>query len=157
MGRKPTTIGSPFVLYVIYNTFATSLLTDLRFACILQYFIDPLFRFVCNLQYFRNLQSGRSSFCMYFTILYWPHVRSVLQFTILSHIARRLSFVVDVFFITSHIWRSLWNLRYRFFARLYMTRARSVFDFQCFLSHATRNHWKPNSACGEGTALVILK
>ena len=38
-----------------------------------------------------------------------------------------------------------------------MTRARSVLNFQCFLSHATRNHCKPNSACGEGTALVILK
>ena len=40
---------------------------------------------------------------------------------------------------------------------IYKNCARSVFDFQCLLSHATRNHCKPNSACGEGTALVILQ
>ena len=85
MGRMPTAIGSPFVLYVIYNTFATSLLADLRFVCILHYFIDPLsilyviyntfatsnlayLEFACILQYFIdrmcvlcNLQYFRNS------------------------------------------------------------------------------------------------
>ena len=64
-------IGSPSVLYVIYNTFVTLLLPSLRFICVLQYFMDtlsilyviyttfetlalPSLRFVCVLQYFLN-------------------------------------------------------------------------------------------------------
>ena len=69
MGRKATPIGNPSVLYVIYNTFATSLLADRRFVCILHYFMHSLsvlyvfynafatsnladLRFACILQYF---------------------------------------------------------------------------------------------------------
>ena len=69
MPQKATTIGSPFVLYVIYNTFATLLLPSFRFVCVLQWFMGTIHILYVIYNTFETLALASLRFCMHFTIL----------------------------------------------------------------------------------------